>query len=90
MGTIAAASQEGDVGGCAENAGYTQSGKRRHPCPDPGTKNKNMIPVEDDYDENTSVPYLMWNKNKAILVAGNSAEDKDITMVLTVPLKKQA
>ncbi|MEO9021828.1 MAG: alpha-amylase family glycosyl hydrolase [Ginsengibacter sp.] len=54
----------------------------------PGDKVKRILPVEGNYDEGIPVPYLLWNKNTAILVAGNPGIDKDIELTLNIPLAK--
>lgn len=54
----------------------------------PGTQNKNILAVEGNYDATIPVPYIMWNKNKALIIAGNPATDKDVELTLNIPLAK--
>jgi hypothetical protein len=51
--------------------------------------NKKILPVEVlKRDRKLPVPYLMWNNNKAILVAANPLTDKDIELTLNIPLEQ--
>ena len=46
-----------------------------------------IVPVEYSSSENIPVPYILWNKQKAILVAGNNL-DKDVKLTAKLPLDK--
>jgi hypothetical protein len=55
----------------------------------PGDKIKNILSVNIiSIDKNIPVPYLMWAKNKAILVAANPLTDVDIDLTVNVPLEQ--
>jgi hypothetical protein len=54
----------------------------------PGDKDKHILSVKvNSTDGKIPVPYLMWNKNKALLVAANPSTEKDIELNVNIPLE---
>jgi hypothetical protein len=39
-------------------------------------------------DGQVPVPYLMWSKNKALLVAANPSTEKDIELTVNIPFEQ--
>lgn len=55
----------------------------------PGDKNKHVLPVRlKAMNGEIPIPYLMWSKNKALLVAANPFINKDIDLSVDIPLDK--
>ncbi len=53
----------------------------------PSDKNKQILSVKlNSMNGEIPVPYLIWNKNKALLVAANPFTDKDIELNVCIPL----
>ncbi len=55
----------------------------------PGDKQKNILPAfVRKSPEMVPVPYMMWNKNTALLIASNPMTEKDKEMIIDLPLNK--